>query len=164
MTNPMHDTAAYDAHTVKVALDETGIAHLQFNRPPKANAFNPNDGGALFIAGRARDVIKRSGYNVYPLDIEAALYAHPRWRCAASSAGPRGSMRNWWRSCDSSRKRRPPSDLRRFLEERLAGHKLPNVIQVLTSLPTLDSGKLDRASITPNRCFGRRRPPGRMAP
>jgi len=33
--------------------------------------------GRVFIAGRTRDVIIRSGFKVYPLEVEAVLGAHP---------------------------------------------------------------------------------------
>lgn len=34
-------------------------------------------GGRLLIVGRTKDVIVRSGFNVYPLEVEAALNTHP---------------------------------------------------------------------------------------
>lgn len=33
--------------------------------------------GALFIVGRTKDLIIRSGFNVYPVEVEAVLNAHP---------------------------------------------------------------------------------------
>jgi acyl-CoA synthetase (AMP-forming)/AMP-acid ligase II len=36
-----------------------------------------DEGGALHLAGRIKDVIKRSGYTVHATDVEAALLAHP---------------------------------------------------------------------------------------
>jgi acyl-CoA synthetase (AMP-forming)/AMP-acid ligase II len=34
-------------------------------------------GGALFIVGRTKEIIIRSGFNVYPLEVETVLNAHP---------------------------------------------------------------------------------------
>jgi acyl-CoA synthetase (AMP-forming)/AMP-acid ligase II len=36
-----------------------------------------DDTGALFIVGRTKDLIIRSGFNVYPVEVEAVLNAHP---------------------------------------------------------------------------------------
>jgi acyl-CoA synthetase (AMP-forming)/AMP-acid ligase II len=33
--------------------------------------------GALFIVGRTKELIIRSGFNVYPIEVEAVLNAHP---------------------------------------------------------------------------------------
>ena len=33
--------------------------------------------GALFIVGRSKELIIRSGFNVYPVEVEAALNSHP---------------------------------------------------------------------------------------
>ena len=33
--------------------------------------------GALFIVGRTKEVIIRSGFNVYPVEVEAVLNSHP---------------------------------------------------------------------------------------
>src|SRR5690606_24017229 len=39
--------------------------------------------GALFLTGRSKDLIIRSGFNVYPLEIEAVLNAFPGIRLSA---------------------------------------------------------------------------------
>lgn len=39
--------------------------------------------GALFIVGRSKDMIKRLGFAIYPLEIEAELSSHPAVRLAA---------------------------------------------------------------------------------
>ena len=44
----------------------------QHRRPGAARA-----DGALFIVGRTKELIIRSGFNVYPLEVEAVLNAHP---------------------------------------------------------------------------------------
>nr|WP_198085085.1 AMP-binding protein [Variovorax sp. E3] len=70
--------------------------------------------GRLFIAGRAKDLIIRSGHNIDPRMIEDALQSHPQVHMAASVASrmftrvscrsamsPSSRMpRSPWRSCD----------------------------------------------------------------
>ena len=42
-----------------------------------------DDAGCLRLAGRAKEMFIRGGYNVYPLEVEAVLASHPerapRW-------------------------------------------------------------------------------------
>jgi fatty-acyl-CoA synthase len=47
-----------------------------------------DDGGNLFIAGRVKDLIVRSGHNIDPLMIENALTAHPTVALAAAVGMP----------------------------------------------------------------------------
>lgn len=79
------------------ASGEVGELHVRgpnvmrgYYRAPEATAaaidddgwFNTGDlarfeGEALFIAGRTKELIIRSGFNVYPAEVEAVLNAHP---------------------------------------------------------------------------------------
>jgi fatty-acyl-CoA synthase len=60
----------------------------------KAGYFNSGDlaysdeSGRLFIAGRAKDLIIRSGHNIDPLVIEGAMQAHPAVALAAAVGQP----------------------------------------------------------------------------
>ena len=80
-----------------VANGEVGELHARgpnvmrgYYRAPEATAaaidqdgwFNTGDlarfeGEALFIVGRTKELIIRSGFNVYPAEVEAVLSAHP---------------------------------------------------------------------------------------
>jgi len=42
-----------------------------------------DDSGALFIAGRTKDLIIRSGFNVYPIEVESVINAYPGVRLSA---------------------------------------------------------------------------------
>ncbi|KAG1247035.1 hypothetical protein G6F65_020375 [Rhizopus arrhizus] len=42
-----------------------------------------DDSGALFIAGRSKDLIIRSGFNVYPIEVESVINAFPGVRLSA---------------------------------------------------------------------------------
>src|SRR3546814_18833303 len=62
---------------------------LMIRRPPRSTRTDTlfpyttlcrsrqEDGGALFLVGRTKELIIRSGFNVYPVEVEAALNAHP---------------------------------------------------------------------------------------
>ena len=42
-----------------------------------------DDEGNLFIAGRSKELIIRSGFNVYPIEVEGVLTQHPDVRQCA---------------------------------------------------------------------------------
>jgi len=62
--------------------------------------------GALFIVGRTKELIIRSGFNVHPAEVEGVLNAQAAvtrsWRCSNASR-PRAAP-----SCSSSRTRKAP--------------------------------------------------------
>ena len=107
-----------------------------------------DDDGAWHLAARLKDVIKRSGYTVYPADVEAALAAHPDVATCAVVGQPHGADEAivafvQWRGP-------APADARAlasFLEARLAAHKRPGTLRFVDALPTTPSGKVDRAAL-----------------
>jgi acyl-CoA synthetase (AMP-forming)/AMP-acid ligase II len=48
--------------------------------------------GNLFLVDRTKEVIIRGGYNVYPREVEEALYAHPDVREAAVVGTPHDAL------------------------------------------------------------------------
>ena len=104
--------------------------------------------GDVHMAGRLKDVIKHSGYTVYPADIEAALTVHPAAAMCAVVGRPHGADEQivafvQLREGASA----SPGDLLAFLAGRIADHKLPGVLRVVAQLPTLPSGKVDRTTV-----------------
>ena len=52
-----------------------------------------DDGGFVYLTGRAKDLIIRGGHNIDPRVIEDALLAHPAVRAAAAVGPPRPALR-----------------------------------------------------------------------
>lgn len=104
--------------------------------------------GDVFIAGRSKDLIKRSGYNVYPIEVETALNAHPGVAICAVVGRPRGADEEVL-AFVQAREGVPleAAELRAFLGARLAAYKRPGVIHVLADLPLLHNGKVDKTVI-----------------
>ena len=104
--------------------------------------------GDLAIAGRLKELIKHSGYTVYPADVEAALHAHPAVASCAVVGRPDGAdeevvaLVQVKQGATASR-----GELMAFLARRIAAHKLPSVLEVVVALPALPSGKVDRAEV-----------------
>jgi acyl-CoA synthetase (AMP-forming)/AMP-acid ligase II len=106
--------------------------------------------GRLRLAGRAKDMYVRGGYNVYPMEVEAVLAGHPGVREVAVVARPDATMGEVGVAvvvpADPSD---PPSldDLRGFAGARLAHHKLPERLAVVDALPLTAMEKVDKAAL-----------------
>jgi len=100
--------------------------------------------GYLYLCDRKRDMIISGGVNIYPAEIEVVLITMPgvvdcavfgipheefgEAICAYVEVGPDGSVTE--------------ASVREFLRERLAGFKLPRVVELVGDLPREDSGKI----------------------
>lgn len=108
-----------------------------------------DDDGFLTIVGRVRDVILCGGFNIYPAQLEAALNTLPAVLDSAVAALPDDRLGEIPvaavvaasdASLDEVR-------VRAELRARLAAYELPRRVRIVSSLPRLDSGKVDRAGV-----------------
>ena len=104
--------------------------------------------GHVYLVGRIKDVIIRSGFNVYPAEVEAALNAHPA--VAQSAVVGREVERN--EEVIAFVQPRPGEALDRaalqaFLKDRISPYKRPSQIVVLDALPTMTNGKVERTAL-----------------
>ena len=100
--------------------------------------------GALFLAGRSKDLVIHSGFNVYPVEVEAVINSHPAVRLSAV-VGRATSDGNEDVIAFVEAKHGAQLDLaalREYLREQLAPYKRPAEIRVIDALPTTASGKL----------------------
>jgi len=104
--------------------------------------------GALFIVGRTKELIIRSGFNVYPLEVETVLNAHP----AVTQSAVVG------RACGDGNEEviafvEPDAahgadhaalvaELTAYVASVLAPYKCPARIVVLDALPAAATGKI----------------------
>ena len=99
--------------------------------------------GALFIAGRSKELIIRSGFNVYPPEIEAVLNTHPE--VSLSAVVGRSVPGN--EEVVAFVQLRPgvattAQDLAAYAAGRLASYKRPAEVVLLDALPTNPTGKI----------------------
>ena len=99
--------------------------------------------GALFIVGRTKELIIHSGFNVYPVEVESVLNAHP----AVSQSAVVGRSVEGNEEVVAFVELSPgasatPEDIGRFAAERLAPYKRPAEIVILPVLPTAATGKI----------------------
>jgi long-chain acyl-CoA synthetase len=110
-----------------------------------------DDDGYYFIVDRKKDLIIRGGYNVYPREIEEALYAHPAVAEAAVIGMEHPSLGEEVGAAVSLRPgaSATPEELRDFVKERVAAYKYPRKIWLVDDLPKGPTGKILRREVRP---------------
>ncbi len=130
--------------------------------PATAAAFTPDgavrtgdlgwvdDSGRLRLAGRRKEMYVRGGYNVYPVETEAVLAAHPGVADVAVVPRADDVMGEVGVAFVVARDLAAvPSldELRAFGAENLAHHKLPEQLVVVDALPLTPAEKVDRSAL-----------------
>ena len=128
----------------RVTIDDEGWVHT-------GDLGFLDDGGYLFLAGRANDLIIRGGENIAPEEVEAVLYEHPEVVEAAAAGIP---DEEWGERVFAAAVLREgasctEADLTAFCAERLAGPKRPERVVVVDELPRTSTGKVVRRRLVP---------------
>jgi long-chain acyl-CoA synthetase len=108
-----------------------------------------DDEGYFFIVDRKKEMIIRGGYNVYPREIEEALYEHP---AVAEAACIGISHPDLGEEVVAAVALKPgasadPEELKAFAKERVAAYKYPRHVWLVDSLPKGPTGKILRRSV-----------------
>jgi long-chain acyl-CoA synthetase len=100
--------------------------------------------GALFIVGRTKELIIRSGFNVYPLEVETVLNAHPGVAQSAVVGRPAADGNEEVVAfIEADPAQRPDeAQLRAFLATQLSPYKCPSRIVIMDALPAAATGKI----------------------
>jgi acyl-CoA synthetase (AMP-forming)/AMP-acid ligase II len=109
-----------------------------------------DDAGRLRLVGRSKEMYVRGGYNVYPMEVEGVLAAHPAIADVAVAPRADDVMGEVGVAVVVPREgSTAPSvdELRTFAEDRLARYKLPEDMLVVDALPLTAMEKLDRRAL-----------------
>lgn len=103
-----------------------------------------DEDGFLYVVDRAKDMVISGGVNIYPAEIEAVLHACPGVKDCAVFGIP---DEEFGESVMAVLEADPdttldPDAVRDYLRDRLAGFKVPRVIEIGSNLPREDSGKI----------------------
>ncbi|WP_345811538.1 AMP-binding protein [Paraburkholderia sp. PREW-6R] len=99
--------------------------------------------GALHIVGRSKELIIRSGFNVYPAEVEHALNAHPQVvQSAVIGRAVEGNEEVVAFVELIAGAAVTPAELIQWCGERLAPYKRPAEVKVLAALPAASTGKI----------------------
>ena len=109
-----------------------------------------DDDGFIFIVDRTKDMILCGGFNVYPRNIEEAIYAHPSV-AEVSVIGIADAYRGQSPKAFIALKPGAPAltldELRSFLAERLGKHEMVQSMELRTELPKTPVGKLSKKEL-----------------
>lgn len=102
-----------------------------------------DDHGELFIVGRSKELIIRSGFNIYPPDVEAVLNAHPQVTLSAVVGRqiPGNEEVVAFVQCAAGASL-SEAELLSFAAERLAPYKRPCQVVLVDTLPATATGKI----------------------
>ncbi len=103
-----------------------------------------DEDGYIFLAGRARDFIKRGGEMISPEEVEQVLHSHPDIDEAAIIGVPDLDWGERVRALVVARPGREvdESDVIEFCRQRMASFKKPESVVVLSELPRNPLGKV----------------------
>ncbi len=146
----------------EIAIRGPAVMHGYYRQPNETrDSFGPDgffrtgdlgildEEGFVHLVGRRKDVIIRSGYNVYPKEVEDRLHAHPAVHDAAvvgvqeellgeaicAAVVPvEGAIVT-------------DSELRDWCREILAAYKVPDRIEFMEALPMTGTGKTRRVEL-----------------
>jgi acyl-CoA synthetase (AMP-forming)/AMP-acid ligase II len=118
-----------------------------------------DDEGYVFIQDRIKDMIISGAENIYPAEVESALYAHPDVADVAVIGVPDAK---WGEAVKAvvvpvAGAAPDPAALIAFARERIAGYKCPKSIDFVEALPRNPSGKILRRELREPHWAGRER-------
>jgi len=133
------------------------VMHGYYNRPEETaetlrngwlhtgDLAKKDEDGYFFIVDRIKDIVVVAGLNVYPREVEEALYQHPAVKDAAV-IGEQDKLRGeilvahivLKEGAEGTRS----DEITAWLKERLAAYKIPRRIEFREELPRNSSGKV----------------------
>ncbi|MBX7495524.1 fatty acid--CoA ligase [Qipengyuania sp. 6B39] len=118
-----------------------------------------DEDGYVFIQDRIKDMIISGGENVYPAQVESAIYGHPAVAEVAVIGVPDDTWGEAVKACVVCKpgQQLDTDDLIAFTRERLAGFKVPKSIDVIEVMPRNASGKILRRELRAPYWEGRER-------
>jgi long-chain acyl-CoA synthetase len=121
-----------------------------------------DEDGHLFIVDRKKQVIKPSGFQVWPREVEEVIAAHP----AVAEVGVAGvpdkrqgeAVKAWVVLCEGQEA--TVDEIRAYCREQLAAYKVPRYVEFRKTLPKSAVGKVLRRALVEGDRAGLRRPDG----
>lgn len=103
-----------------------------------------DEDGFLYITDRKSDMVISGGVNIYPVEVENALLAHPAIKYAAVIGVPDEKWGERLKAFIVKKEgtNTTPEELALYLRDRIASFKIPKEWQFVDSLPITPSGKI----------------------
>jgi long-chain acyl-CoA synthetase len=108
-----------------------------------------DDDDYLFIVDRKKDMIIAGGYNIYPREIDEALYEHPKIQDAATIGVSHEYRGETVKSFIVTKEGETltEQEVMTFCEKKLAAYKRPKIIEFRDDLPKSAVGKILRKEL-----------------
>ena len=106
-----------------------------------------DENGLYYLVDRKKSLIISSGFNIYPNNIENAIYEHPDVAEVLVIGVPDDYRGQTVKAFISMKRDAPPmtlEDLRSFLSDRVGRYELPAMLELRSELPRSAAGKLLR--------------------
>ena len=127
----------------RAAIDEDGFFHT-------GDLGRIDDDGNLHLAGRSKEMYIRGGYNVYPVEVENALRAHPKVALVAVIGVPDEVLGERGHAVIVPTSQEDPptlGEIREWVCARIADYKAPDELEVRTELPMTAMFKVDKRAL-----------------
>lgn len=105
-----------------------------------------DDDGYYHITGRIKDMIIRGGENIYPKELEELLYTHPQIRDVQVIGVPDERYGEVVMACIIAIEDAllTEEEVKEFVKENVAKHKIPQYVAFVESFPMTASGKIQK--------------------
>ncbi|MCL5264957.1 MAG: AMP-binding protein [Chloroflexi bacterium] len=108
-----------------------------------------DEDGYFYVLGRSDDMIISGGENIYPAEIERVIFAHPK---VANAVVVRGRHPTWGQTpkaiiTPKAGENLTEQEIVEHVTNHLAPFKRPRKLLIVDSLPTAETGKIDRRKI-----------------
>lgn len=123
-------------------IDEDGWLHT-------GDAAIMDEDGFVYIQDRIKDMIISGGENVYPAEVESAIYGHPAIAEVAVIGIPSEKWGEEVKACVVCKPGHDldPNDLIAYTRKRVAAFKAPKSVDIIPELPRNASGKILRRQL-----------------
>lgn len=105
--------------------------------------------GHIVMRGRRKEMYVQGGYNVYPVEVENVLTAHPAVAMAAGIGVPDqvlGEVGRFYIVCRPGTSS-TAEELIEYCQQRLADYKIPRQITFVDELPLTPAGKIAKSTL-----------------
>jgi fatty-acyl-CoA synthase len=109
-----------------------------------------DEDGYVHLVGRRKEVIIRSGFNVYPREVEDRLQAHPAVREAAVVGVPDEVLGEAICACVVPEEGAivTGQEIKDWCRMTLADYKIPDMVRFLDEFPLTGTGKVRRVELS----------------
>ena len=108
-----------------------------------------DEDGCLYIRDRKKDMIVSGGENIYPVEIENLLLAHPKIKDVAVIGQPSAK---WGESAaaivvSEEGEKITSGEIVEYCRDKIAGYKIPRILELTDEIPRTPTGKIQKHTL-----------------